>query len=260
MRIQYQSDLHLEFCQNNISYSLPEVDADVIVLAGDIGMTKPKYFDWVLRQTHDIPTVMVLGNHESYGTSIQRALRKWKEATAGSHVHILDNSQPVIIDDVRFLGGTLWTDFSLLGAETRELAMRTVSDRMNDYKKIRYEKNGAYRSFTPEYARQLHYLTRSFIERELATEHQHGPTVVVTHHAPCLGSVPLSAQNDLLATAYASDLSELIVEYQPQLWIHGHIHNNTDLRIGQTKVLSNPRGYQGSEINPQFDPNSVVIV
>ena len=166
----------------------------------------------------------------------------------------------MIIDTVRFIGGTLWTDFSLLGAETRELAMRTVSDRMNDYKKIRYEKNGAYRSFTTENARQLHYLVRNFIERELAIAHSAGPTVVVTHHSPCLKSVPSAARDDILATAYASDLSGLIDQYQPEVWIHGHIHHNTNISIGRTNVLCNPRGYEGSELNPEFDPCAVVVV
>lgn len=79
MRISYQSDLHLEFFRSQIDYQLPN-NADIIILAGDIGLTKPQYFRWVLEQTNGIPTVMVLGNHENYGTSVQRAIRKWEDA------------------------------------------------------------------------------------------------------------------------------------------------------------------------------------
>ncbi len=74
MKIQYLSDLHLEFDRNIYDFQIPETDADVIVLAGDVGSSKPAYFDWVFRQTKGTFTVMVLGNHEHYNGEYHSAI------------------------------------------------------------------------------------------------------------------------------------------------------------------------------------------
>jgi Icc-related predicted phosphoesterase len=43
--------------------------------------------------------------------------------------------------------------------------------------------------------------------------------------------------------AFASNLEDLILRHQPELWVHGHIHHVRDYPIGDTRVVCNPRGY-----------------
>ena len=103
---------------------------------------------------------------------------------------------------------------------------------------------------------------RGYIEKELAREIP-GPTVVVTHHAPSSRSVPPRFTGDPLNVAYASDLEHIIERWQLSLWLHGHIHDSADYRIGETWVRTNPKGYgpgngfQETE-NAAFDPHLVI--
>lgn len=85
---------------------------------------------------------------------------------------------------------------------------------------------------------------RSAIERVLAQPHA-GPTIVVTHHAPSAMSLPAGERLHESAGAFASDLSDVLWRYQPELWVHGHVHSAADYRVGNTRVLCNPRGIGG---------------
>jgi Icc-related predicted phosphoesterase len=82
----------------------------------------------------------------------------------------------------------------------------------------------------------------------------------MTHHAPSLQSIPDKYKNEFIRVAYASDLEQKILEKQPQLWVHGHVHESFDYRIGETRVVCNPRGYVMDETNPKFNPSLVVEV
>ena len=86
----------------------------------------------------------------------------------------------------------------------------------------------------------MHLATRAIIAAELARSHD-GSTVVVTHHAPHPASLP--DRHADLAWCYPSDLSDLIMTRGPDLWVHGHVHHAADNRVGQTRVVCNPRGH-----------------
>ena len=92
--------------------------------------------------------------------------------------------------------------------------------------------------------------------------HHDGPTVVVTHHAPHLGSVQPRHQSDSLSPAFASNLSWLIVGTSPELWIHGHDHGSHDYLVGRTRVFANQAGYprNGLRENTGFRPDCVIEV
>jgi Icc-related predicted phosphoesterase len=53
-------------------------------------------------------------------------------------------------------------------------------------------------------------------------------------------------------------MSATIDAYQPALWVHGHVHNSCDYRVGATRVVCNPHGY-GLE-NPNFNAALVVEI
>ncbi len=78
-------------------------------------------------------------------------------------------------------------------------------------------------------------------------EPHNGPTVVVMHYAPHHGSISRQLFVSPLNPAFASDLSGMILGYQPRLWIHGHMHNPARYMVGETEIVCNPRGYGGED-------------
>ena len=243
MKINYVSDLHLEFGPMNIE---PE-SGDVLVLAGDI--TVKGRVDWI----NDMATkfnhvIYVLGNHEFYRGAMDSVYRKTKE-TLVDNVHVLNN-ESITISGVKFHGATLWSDF-LNGDPISYLQCGTG---MNDYRLIRAG-DGNHR-FTPEVAHALHNTSKVFLQENVKKG-----DVVVTHMAPSLLSIhEIYKHNMYINGAYASDLSELILDTQPKYFFHGHVHTSFDYTIGNTRVLCNPRGYVGEALNPEFDPNASVYL
>ncbi|MDH4313123.1 MAG: hypothetical protein OEW57_15985, partial [Gammaproteobacteria bacterium] len=55
-----------------------------------------------------------------------------------------------------------------------------------------------------------------------------------------------------------SDYDALIEDCGPALWIHGHVHESFDYRIGRTAIACNPRGYLRCGENARFDPTRSV--
>lgn len=136
------------------------------------------------------------------------------------------------------------------------LAMADAQSGMNDYRKIKFSKL-PYQKFKPIHAYRKHHESRAFLKSALE-EATNCKTVVLTHHAPSPRSIPPEFRGDPLSACYASDLEDLIVEGQPALWVHGHVHKRVDYRIGETRVLANPRGYPGERT--AFDPGLVAEI
>ncbi|MDX0583762.1 phosphatase [Sinorhizobium medicae] len=252
MKIWVISDLHLEFGARFIQPA--DVDADVLVYPGDL-LTRGVVpsIEWL---AHNInPVVFVAGNHEFYGASIQEGLRHAREVGSRlPNLHFLENDA-VDISGVRFIGGTLWTDFRILGGDP-QFAMTAARSGMNDYRKIKFAKV-PFQKFKPIHAYRKHMETRAFLASELESARIR-KTVVVTHHTPSARSVSPAFRNDPLSPCYASDLENLIVDAQPALWVHGHVHHRNDYSIGGCRVVSNPRGYPGEGTN--FEPAFIVEI
>lgn len=136
-------------------------------------------------------------------------------AWAKSNVHVL-NDGILIFGGVRFLGATLWTDYLLAG--NQPLAEWDAQQRMSDFKEIRTE---MYRKVRPKDLLEKHSRSRSFLTNELDASFD-GPTVVISHHAPCEKSIHerYKTQSGHLGAAYASRLEHLMGPAVP-LWIHG---------------------------------------
>ena len=73
--------------------------------------------------------------------------------------------------------------------------------------------------------------------------------IVVTHHAPGPKSIPEEYKDDILSSAYASNLEPMILQYEPQFWIHGHIHTPVKYELGRTRIICNPVGYMNEPYN-----------
>lgn len=270
MRLLVLSDLHREiWCrpQGPSGYldGFPRIDLkvsrpDVVILAGDIDVGA-KAVAWADEVFAGLPVVYVSGNHEGYGCNLDEVQDEIEVAArATSHVHYL-NRRGLVIEGVRFLGATLWTDFKLYGKEFYRAAVHDAGKQMNDYQRIRLAKKG-YRKLRPSDTEGWHFEQRVWLTERLAEPFE-GKTVVVTHMAPSERSIADEFQGDTLSPAFASNLDPLVEH--ADLWVHGHVHSSFDYQVGRGRVVCNPLGYPGrhDRIRPEnhsFDPNLVIEI
>ncbi|MCP3476298.1 metallophosphoesterase [Bradyrhizobium sp. CCGUVB1N3] len=267
------SDLHLELTRG---WDLPAGEAgpefEVMIVAGDLTPRAERGVKWLLDRVPDRPVIYCMGNHEAYGEDIDRTLEKAKAAAAGTNVNPLEN-ETVRIGNVTFVVCTLWTDFALFGDQRREMAI--AAERMNDFKKIRTDRYA--QRFRPSHALARHRRSRAFLEAELRKDRP-GPLVIVTHHAcrrpePRLSEPP--KPDELLTAAFYSDLTDLMVTAPDEgrgalrpadLWIYGHTHESFDAVIGETRVVSNAKGYgpwgdrEPTWDNPNFNEQLIIEI
>lgn len=240
MKIWALSDLH--FAMSSLDFEIEFPEADVCVVAGDVTDPVIESIRWLHENIGcRMPVVFVAGNHEYYGQAYAESLaHAVKNAHLYPTVRFLERDE-CVIDGVRFLGATMWTDFEFY--ETPERSMQIASIYMNDYRMIRYSDEPRTR-FTAEISRVIHKDSRKWLEQSLAAPFD-GPTVVVTHTCPHPLSVHEQYAGDQLNPAFVSDLSAVIETHQPDLWVHGHTHSSFDYVVpgAKTRVVCNPRGY-----------------
>nr|WP_233286984.1 metallophosphoesterase [Bradyrhizobium oropedii] len=276
MRIWIQSDLHGDIAHNG--YAPPiDVEADLVVVAGDAMAPATLALPWLRRSYGpDLPIIYAPGNHDFYSDHRRPDTRTtWQSQRANAPrvaedhgITFLDDSA-VEIGGVRFIGATLWSDFSARAPHVSfEDAVREASKGMNDYRLIKVEPGRSRDTLRPRDTINSHKWSRAFIERTLQEPTDCAETVVITHHAPSYRSLTHRglAFSDL-GQCYASNLESLMHgPHAPEIWIHGHIHASRDYQIGNTRVIANPRGYptmsrpNAPRENPHFDPRLVVEV
>lgn len=245
MKLWIMSDLHLD--AHPFDLRIPSPTPDMLVVAGDVATPLSAGIRW-LRKITDLPIVMVAGNADFHGTRIseEKALARQLAVEAG--IHFLEEDA-AIIGGVRFLGATLWTDYMLDGDYSGSMKAATVG--MTDHREI----GTGYGAFRPEDAVSAHHRGRAWLDGMLSHPFD-GPTVVVTHHAPTPRSISSRFAGDPLNPAFASDLSDLILRHQPDLWVHGHVHEHCDYQVAATRVICNPRGYASEPTG--FDAELVI--
>ncbi len=234
-------------------------------MAGDIGKGAHG-IKWAKRNFQDIPIIYVAGNHEFYGGDIAD-VKKIQDIAKKFNVHFLNNDS-VVVNGVRFLGCTLWSNI-----EQWSLAkVKKASSMMNDYKYIQAKywwKNRQNREqaakylnvadntllgndqFHPVISYILHNESIAWLSEQLRKPFI-GKTVVVTHHAPSFQSTEreTSEKRIALKASYASNLETFIAQFSDEidLWVHGHIHQAVNYQVHGVPIRSNPRGY------PVFNP------
>lgn len=268
MKIALASDLHLEFGDINLKN---EQGADVLILSGDILIAQDlhdhpapqvphspamlkllgsrqlkahEYRDFFKRCSFQFPHVVyVAGNHEFYhGKWAGSLLDLRKECSAFPNVYFMENDCKKI-NDVTFIGSSLWTDMN----KADPLTLHAVNDMMNDFRMIRNDEKG-YTKLRPAHTAWRHGRSVEYIRTVIEGRFDE-KFVVVGHHAPSFMSIAECYKSDTLMNgAYASDLSEFILDHpQIKVWTHGHTHTPFDYSIGDTRVVCNPRGYAGYE-------------
>ena len=256
-RIQILSDLHIDVW----SYApLLAPDVDVVLVAGDVCSGPDRAMRWLSDAygTAGVPVVAVLGNHEFYGHDWHdvRSKIERESPNPGSAVVLLEDDTAYIRKndvDLRICACSLWTDLLVRGPKEGEEASRRADSLMNDYVRIRAHRA----ALRPEDTVAQHQRSRLWLEERLAKSHD-GPTVVMTHHAPHPLSLDPEFRQDGTDPFFASDLGELIARHSPDVWVHGHVHRSLDYRLGQTRVVANPRGYPGERTD--HDPSRVIEV
>lgn len=268
MKISLASDIHLEFGYLNLDNS---EESDILILAGDIlvasdfkinNKRSETYREFIENVTNRYGHIVyIMGNHEHYhGDYAKTADILRDEFKYFNNLKFLDNNF-VDICDVRFIGGTLWTDLN----KNDPLTFESIKRSMNDYQVIENSnipvnfrvltENGTskYKTkssiFSPSDSYEDHKRCVSTINEILNSYQDDKKVIVVTHHLPTHKSVPREFARDFHGNgAYASDLSEFILD-RPQIkyWVHGHTHDPCDYMIGDTRVICNPRGYIGYE-------------
>jgi len=280
MKIAVCSDIHLEFADINIQNT---ENADVLILSGDIlvaedlhnhpevhpmdptnipnlgrrQLTALRFRDFTKRCSFQFPHVVVIaGNHEFYHGNWKASIQYLRdEYSKFPNVYFLEQELKVI-DDVTFIGATLWTDCN----KGDPLTLHALGDMMNDFRIIRNDEHG-YTKLRPAHTMHRHQQTVSYIKTVLA-DRKDSKVVVVGHHAPTFNSVHERYLNDKLTNGgYASDLSEFILDHpQIVLWTHGHMHDPSDYMVGETRVVCNPRGYAGHDSQADvFETKFLVI-
>jgi predicted phosphodiesterase len=261
MKVKVVSDLHLECCE--LGHGVPDLgEGEVLILGGDIlcarhfkknGNLRKVYKDFLKKCADNFDLVLyIAGNHEAYGYNYEGTWDVLKE-NLPSRVVLLENDY-VKIQDWVFIGATLWTDF----CNGHPLEMMEARQCMNDYKVIRITPK--YRKMQPEDTYRFHNESRYYLETKLE-EFKNQKIWVLTHHAPSYQSVHEKYKRGGIANgAYVSNLDGLILDHpEIRVWSHGHTHTSFDYKIGDCRVVCNPRGYyngyNNADLNLDFDPN-----
>lgn len=254
MRIALYSDLHLEIG----SWVPPELgDVDVVILAGDIH--KHTYgLAWAstaFRRAPISPEILyVTGNHEYYDAHLGLLEEMQKPEWVAAGVHFLER-RSIELEGVRFLGCTLWSGFSLYGAEKVSGYMSIAKRGINDFWLIR-AKGG--HDLTPRDTFRMHRTAVRWLDNELSKPFD-GKTVVVTHFAPHPGCVAPQHQNSDVSPYFVTDLSWLMKRYRIDVWCYGHTHTNIDfIAENGCRIVSNQLGYPGERFDTGFR-NDLVI-
>jgi DNA repair exonuclease SbcCD nuclease subunit len=271
MKIALCSDLHLEF--EDIDLKNTE-GAEVLILSGDIMIAEDlhnhpeekvriaamidslgrrqeiaqRFRDFLKRCSKEFPHVVyVAGNHEFYHGRWKESLTHLREeCDKFPNVYFLERDIKVI-NEVSFIGATLWTDMN----KGDPLTLHAISDMMNDFRIIRNDEHG-YTKLRPAHAMYRHQQTLAYLKAVLP-DMKDKKVVFVGHHGPsAMSTHPKYAGDYLMNGGYRSELSEMILDNpQIKLWTHGHMHDPFDYMIGTTRVVCNPRGYSGHD--PQAD-------
>lgn len=248
LRIQYVSDLHLEFYEKAVFPLLVKPCAKYLALAGDIGVPNTRIWDSFFSYVNDHweKVFYVTGNHEYYSSKnkmnmeviheqIRTSLEKY------SRVTLLDSQNPTCFlpkENVAIVGNTLWTE---IPEDDAPLIQRS----MNDYN-VMYTNN---RRVTPVDINSLHFQHRKGLKQQLDfLEFQKIPTIVLTHHMPSYKLISPKYANSPLNSGFASNCENLMTE-NVKLWIYGHTHNVSNILLNKTMCVVNSRGYPNELIH-----------
>lgn len=250
MKIQYCSDLHLEFRENRFYLDNNSIKplGDILILAGDIMLFNEienydEFFDYLssnFKMTYWIP-----GNHEYYHydiDDIEFPLNKKIRENI-----ILLNNQVITIDNIELIFCTLWSFIQI----QNEIE---IQQKVNDFRLIKNKGN----LLTISDFNSMYNIDFNFLKRELEkiTDRK---KIIITHHVPTLMNYPEQYKNSNINNAFVSELYDFIESNNIDYWIYGHHHFNIpNFKIGKTTMLTNQLGYVIKEENEKFNHSAII--
>lgn len=252
MKIQYCSDLHLEFFENRklIKENPLRVVGDILLLGGDIIKFSEwdmhnDFFKWCsdnFKHTYWIP-----GNHEYYDFDISQKSGHLNEKFS-DNVSLVNNHVEEV-NGIRLVFSTLWSSIGVNKAWCIQRAL-------NDFYVIKYKG----RIFSVNEYSTYHQECKDFLTNTFKNRFD-GKTVVLTHHLPTFMNYPEKYRNSDINEAFATELFPLIEESNADFWIYGHTHGNTpEFKIGKTSMLTNQLGYVQSGKHDPFDFGAMIEI
>ena len=270
MKIQLISDVHLEAHPD--WHASPLADADVLVLAGDIGSYQAQSqltdSDFGLARFSPLrgwptPVIFVPGNHEYDNMDFDAAHARLQDTCARLGLTWLERSE-TIIQGVRFVGTTLWSDFDALapsvGADPS--GARTLKAREKAFRAANFylRKAAITRHGEPWLAAQMReqaLACQAWLRDAFARPHD-GPTVVVSHFAPSLRSADPRYGLTPGTAGFCNALDALFPA--TDAWLHGHLHAPCDYTVSGCQVVANPLGYARKGEQAGFRPDACVVI
>ena len=258
MKLLVISDLHTEFTP----FDIPDLDRDILVLAGDIAEgSKAKAI--LEKEVKKSPIIYILGNHEYYFNDFDVIKDFWSNYDV-ANVHFLEN-KTCYINDIRFIGATLWTDFDALsdrpdsmpGAMTHNLRMREKAFRAANFY---LSKTGTTRyglPFDAQAVREQALVCQQWLREKLSSPFE-GKTLVITHFAPSLKSHDPRYGVNPGTVGFCNALEDLLG--QADVWLHGHLHCASNYQVGKCRVMANPLGYYRKREQSDFLPQYLVTI
>jgi predicted phosphohydrolase len=252
MKIQYCSDLHLEFPLNKdfieINPLIPV--GDILILAGDIvpfeNMDLAKDFFRFCSDSFK-ETYWIAGNHEYYYGTLDGRVSAFKEEIMKNV--FLVNNYTIERENLRIIFSTLWTKIS------PEMSF-FVKKGLNDYRIIR----DGNLFFTVDRCNYLFDENISYIRKAVEIDDKK-KNIVVTHHVPTYQNYPQEYLNSSINEAFATDLDDFIESANIHSWIFGHHHRNIPpFIIGGTNLLTNQLGYVKYAENKGFRADAVIEI
>jgi len=250
LKVQYCSDLHLEFPKNKDFLKINPLKpiGDILLLAGDI-----LYFEQIAENKDFFDylsdnfkyTFWVPGNHEYYRSDIIQRTGLLNE-NIRSNVFLVNNFTKHL-PGVKMVFSTLWSHIS----PPNQLE---VQYSVTDFYAIKNRGE----KFTPHDFNRLHEESKLFLQKELSIRAD-VPTIVVSHHVPTLLHVPRKIITDVIWEAFAVELHDFIQDSYSDYWIYGHNHiNKPEFKIGNTSLLTNQLGYVSHDQQKAFNWNAVI--
>lgn len=264
--IRVYSDIHQEYQTKNdkvakflrTPFHMAEYQDEkqqTLVIAGDLLYLKDLKDDRYIKYLEDLASrfknvIYVFGNHEFYMYKLGKnyILKVVNILSHIKNLHILSRYTPsVVIDGVKFVGATLWTD---LNYDAK--LYHYYEDTTGDFKYIRYNDGPYFTKYRSNHWLKEHIADFSWIKNEVINSVE--PIVVVSHHAPTsITTDPVDDPKSEYTQFYTSNLDKFILD-NPKIktWIHGHIHYPFDYYMGTTRIFSNPKDYHiSTDDNPE---------
>jgi len=253
MKIQYASDLHLEF-SDNYSYlkrSLLKPVGDILVLAGDIAYLNNNNYRnhpfWNWASDNFSQVIVAVGNHELYKYYDLAKMPQGLVCSVKSNVKCYYNAV-IQIDNIDIIVSTLWSKIRVENAYPTEQGV-------TDFHRILYDGS----LLTWDKFNREHDKCFLFIQEKVENSHAEH-IVVVTHHVPSFQLSSPDFAGSRINGAFTVELEKYIESSPIEYWIYGHSHRNIDKMIGKTQCVTNQLGYVSHDEHLSFSAGKVIEV